>query len=343
MAVIVRNKNAVKKYTVRFQANGRQREKSFATMREARDFVAKTEHELRARIYTDPAEANIRFEDAAAAWLSRHPGSPRTHEIYDVALRHVNKHIGKLGLAKVADSREAIEILLRSTLPEEGFGASSVRTCYLVISAVVNDALKSGRLSQSRIRGIRLPATAAKAEIAFAGHDQIRAMAEAIPEPYGWTIFLMRGCGLRLGEALGVSQEDVTNGTLRLARQLAPDGKKFINLKHRGEGEYRDIPVPAYVIDAKPPTAPYDAPVSHRKYRDWFNNARAVAGLPPSFTPHTLRHIFASVCLAGGIPITDVSKWLGHQNIQVTFGIYGHLAPASWERARGVLDEEWKS
>jgi integrase len=55
-----------------------------------------------------------------------------------------------------------------------------------------------------------------------------------------------------------------------------------------------------------------------------------------------LRHIFASVALSGGVPITDVSKWLGHKDINVTFGIYGHLVPASWERARGVLDDEWK-
>ena len=82
--------------------------------------------------------------------------------------------------------------------------------------------------------------------------------------------------------------------------------------------------------------------VAHRTYRDWFNKARDAAGLPKSFTPHTLRHIFVSVCLAGGVPITDVSKWLGHRDINTTYAIYGHLAPESWERARGVLDDEWE-
>jgi integrase len=342
LATIIKGKNARKPWTVRYFHDGRQREISFRTKREADDYKAKFEHDSRARIFTDPAQANIRFEDAAAAWLSRHPGSPRTKEIYETALRlHVNPVIGKLGLAKVADSREMIETLLRSTLPEKGFSPSVVRTCYMVIGAVVSDALRSGRISQSRIRGIRLPPVAVRADITFASHEQVKAIAADMPDCYGWTIYLMRGCGLRLGEALGVRDGDVTDGSLRCARQLVPDGKQFTGLKHRREGDYRDIPVPRYVIDAKPATAPYDAPVSHRKYRDWFNAARDKAGLPPEFTPHTLRHIFASSCLAGGIPITDVSKWLGHQNIQVTFGIYGHLAPASWERARSVLDAEW--
>jgi integrase len=37
-----------------------------------------------------------------------------------------------------------------------------------------------------------------------------------------------------------------------------------------------------------------------------FTAARKVAGLPASFTPHSLRHVFASVALANGVPLTDV-------------------------------------
>jgi len=63
------------------------------------------------------------------------------------------------------------------------------------------------------------------------------------------------------------------------------------------------------------------------------------AGLPPEFTPHSLRHCYASIALAKGIPITEVSRWLGHKSIAVTHETYGHLVPASWDRARTVLDD----
>jgi integrase len=43
--------------------------------------------------------------------------------------------------------------------------------------------------------------------------------------------------------------------------------------------------------------------------------------------------------LAHGIPITEVSRWLGHKSIEVTHQIYGHLVPSSWDRARTVLDD----
>ena len=42
--------------------------------------------------------------------------------------------------------------------------------------------------------------------------------------------------------------------------------------------------------------------------------------------------------LAEGIPITEVSRWLGHKSIEVTHQIYGHLIPSSFDRARTALD-----
>jgi integrase len=255
---------------------------------------------------------------------------------------HVLPALGSKSLAAVAQDREGVERFLRETLPAKGLGASMIRTCYMVICAIVNDAIKAGRLHRSRLRGIPLPLASQKTDIVFATHDQIDAIAESLPNPFGYTVYLMRGCGLRLGEVLGVQASDFKDGSLRLARQLASDGKSHGPLKHRGSDDYRDIPVPQYVLDARPGDFDGFPAVSHRSYRDWFNRARDAAGLPGSFTPHVLRHIFASVALSGGVPITDVSKWLGHKDINVTFGIYGHLVPASWERARGVLDDEWK-
>ncbi len=70
-----------------------------------------------------------------------------------------------------------------------------------------------------------------------------------------------------------------------------------------------------------------------------FERASGKAGLPPEFIPHSLRHCFASISLAHGIPITEVSRWLGHKSIEVTHQIYGHLVPSSWDRARTVLDD----
>lgn len=51
-----------------------------------------------------------------------------------------------------------------------------------------------------------------------------------------------------------------------------------------------------------------------------------------------LGHTFASVALASGVPISEVSRWLGHRSTTTTADLYGHLVPEASGRARDALD-----
>ena len=77
--------------------------------------------------------------------------------------------------------------------------------------------------------------------------------------------------------------------------------------------------------------------------RDYYNReiwkpALDAAGLLPDTTFHDLRHTFASTALAEGVPISEVSRWLGHKSITTTVDLYGHLVPEASGRARDALD-----
>jgi integrase len=61
------------------------------------------------------------------------------------------------------------------------------------------------------------------------------------------------------------------------------------------------------------------------------------AKLEPAPTPHDLRHTHASWLLNAGVPITTVSRRLGHENIQTTVNIYGHLDRSSDAAAAAVM------
>jgi integrase len=76
--------------------------------------------------------------------------------------------------------------------------------------------------------------------------------------------------------------------------------------------------------------------------REVWKPALAIAGLPADTTLHDLRHTFASTALAEGVPISEVSRWLGHRSFRTTVDLYGQLVPEASGRARDALDRAFR-
>jgi integrase len=55
------------------------------------------------------------------------------------------------------------------------------------------------------------------------------------------------------------------------------------------------------------------------------NRHAGYAALPPALSFHALRHTYASLCVAAGIPTVKVSRFMGHAKPSTTESIYMHL------------------
>ncbi|MFG2860297.1 tyrosine-type recombinase/integrase [Streptomyces sioyaensis] len=58
----------------------------------------------------------------------------------------------------------------------------------------------------------------------------------------------------------------------------------------------------------------------------------------PDYNPHDLRHKWATVTLSNGVPIHEVSRWMGHSSIKITVDRYGHLTLDGSDRCRQVIE-----
>jgi integrase len=347
-------------WVVRYRTTGgrssRQREQSFGgDLREAEDFALKVEHDKRARTFVDPKAGQVLFRDAAGTWLDQHLGADSSIATYRSVLRaHIDPAIGGKQIGAIR--REDIKALI-AAMHRKGLSASRIGCAHLVISAVLAEAVRDKKLAESPCSGIQLPGVVTAADFIFAAHAQIEAVVAGLPPDWAATVWLMHGCGLRIGEALAVSLRCRINRseTLRVKEQVNP-AAQLKPLKFRREGEFRDIPLPQYVSEAiDKHVAEHGTAldgylfqgrkhklVVRRSYQEDFQRAAARAGLPPEFIPHSLRHLYASTALAEGVPITEVSRWLGHKSIEVTHQIYGHLVPSSFDRARTALDNAYQ-
>jgi integrase len=61
------------------------------------------------------------------------------------------------------------------------------------------------------------------------------------------------------------------------------------------------------------------------------------AGLTKSPRVHDLRHTCASWMIAAGVPLPIIQQHLGHESIQTTIGVYGHLDRRSAQVAADAI------
>ena len=296
-------KDCPHQWVVRYRTAGgrssRQREQSFGTdLRDAEDFALKVEHDKRAHVFVDPKAGQALFRSEAETWLDRHLGADSSIATYRSVLRaHIDPAIGGKPISAVR--RDDIKQLI-ARMHRKGLSASRIGCAHLVISAVLAEAVRDKKLAGSPCTGIPLPGVVTAADFIIPAYTQIEAVAAGLPPDWAATVWLMHGCGLRIGESLAVNLRCRINKnrTLRVKEQVNP-GAQLRPLKFRIPGEFRDIPLPQYVSEAIDKHIAEHGTTSdgylfqgrkyklviRRSYQEDFQRAAARAGLPPEFIP----------------------------------------------------------
>lgn len=149
--------------------------------------------------------------------------------------------------------------------------------------------------------------------------------------------------GVRIGEALGATWPaiDLKAGKIHVRFNLADSdkGQALLLQPPKTKTSRRSIPLPPElahelrVWKLKCPKSEQDlvfATVEGKPYHrnaasKALDRATAKAGLEKRLTPHGLRHTFASLLLADGVPVPEVSALLGHKDSYVTLKVYAHF------------------
>jgi integrase len=334
-------------WTLRYWADGRQRERTFrdtpgklgSGKKLAEDFalklaVGKREGDV---TFADKSKGAVRFTEYAEQWIAAHKNAG-TRAVLRSTLKLLAGELGNKTLAQVAGDREGAQKLIDDA---PGTYARKVR---ILLVSPCNEALKSGRLASHRLRGLKVEEEIRKDDFTPATRAQLDQMASELGDR-AMIIWLGVYAGLRIGETLAVNIGDfIMDGhVLRVQRQRGADGSLTANLKARKEGDFRDVPVSRELwrlVQAAPRDADgYLFPAEWRPtVMNAFRKSRDAAGLPSSYTPHSLRDQYATTLLSNLVSVPDVAKFLGHRNIQVTFAYYHKAIPSAAALARDVID-----
>jgi integrase/recombinase XerC len=141
-------------------------------------------------------------------------------------------------------------------------------------------------------------------------------------------IELIYSAGLRISEAVNLNISDVSGEVIKIRgkgkkERLGAIGKsaaKAIRTYRRfcnQAGFSRGADDPVFINR-------FGERLTARSFQRNLKNYLVYAGLPPDFTPHKLRHSFATHLLDAGADLRSVQELLGHENLSTT-QIYTHV------------------
>lgn len=291
--------------------------------------------------------------------------SDRTLEVYDLALRHLLPAFGddflhqidapiierycakKLTLAPGEPGAVPVdgEVARKRTKP---VGRRTIEQHLSVLNLIFRYAVRNKLLMSNPVSEVEIGA-ATKREVIVLEQEEVKRLLASMRDEEQETFFLLlSSTGLRLGEALALQIDDFdeVKQILRVQRTQTRSNGKVIVSKHgaKTNAGNRDLKLSSYLamrltrqirraeertkgktlkflFPNKKGNMSYPNNIRNR----WFKPALERAGLDPRHTPHSLRHTFASECIAAGYPDTQIAYYLGHKNPQTTRLIYAHI------------------
>jgi integrase len=311
------------------------------------------------------ADARTTVEQYLKTWLET-MRPPRIRESTWLRLDvHLRKHaipaIGRVKLQQL--NRMHLQQLYAQCLTS-GLSPTTVNHLHGALHQALKDAVRSD-LVQRNVAELADPPRVAKRETPIATPEQVDTLLGAARGHRLEALLVLEvATGLRNSELLALkwSHVDLTSGILHVQRTRSRTAKGYIDERPKTESGRRDITLIPLAIDAlrehrkrqiKERLALGDAwkdedrvfPMSNGRGMDASNldkqwdKLRAKAGLPDEMHFHDLRHSAASWLISKGVPLTKVSKMLGHADPSITLRIYAHSLPGDQADVAAAMEQ----
>jgi len=293
----------------------------------------------RAGVLPDPGKRTL--DDLLDAWLDAKAPQvkPRTlHDYTTTCDRYLRPNLGKLPLARVTPDR--VERLC-AVYQAQGKDRTALKV-YRCLSQALGLAVRWAWVDANPCDRVDPPQYRPERRDPWTPQE-LRAFLDGTREhwlgPF-WLVLASSGC--RLGELLALTWGDVDlgAGTITITKSVQRiDGVRVVTRPKTRAGE-RTVALPRVAVDALRRQAEWrlaqgsggdlvftskrGAPLTHATAGWVLRRECERLGLP-AMTPHGLRHLHASLLLAEGLSVPEVSRRLGHANPGITMSVYAHV------------------
>jgi integrase len=318
-------------------------------MREANRLFKKVQAEEAARLKAKARPSS--FEERALQYCENYRGKDRQSPAS--ALKRAYPIIGE---DKITDIDLSRLLRLQAVLfDEHKFNTADLTMGY--VKRVIRVAVADGLLATDPTVNLKNPPrdtldpNGRVDENQVPSHEEAYAILNGTPLRWRFAVYLGFGCGLRIGEVLGIApmQVDLKAGTLNINIQQQRRGRvgpktrnsvRTIELPDRVMNELRRAMKGHNNLTKPLATGPRGGtPRREVFYEKAWHPALKAAGLPEdAFNFHAARHYCVSAMLERGVPLTAVAAYVG-DTVETINRVYAHWLRGAPAVAKVALDQ----
>lgn len=278
------------------------------------------------------------------------------------------KAFGQLRLEQL--SPIAVQRWLNQHKDEHG-AKRRIALAHAVLRSALSDAQRLQLVTINAAALVKVPQSTTRAIVPLS-LDQATAFLKAAGQHRLGALFSVAlAAGLRLGEATGLRWDDVDleTGEIRIRQQLQQVKKRLVLQELKTEKSRRTLMLPNACIVALKAHRTKQLEERLKAGADWHDSGLVFstygrrqglkigqplsprnvlrtlhtlcAAAEPSIAPirfHDLRHSAASLLIAAGVELVEVSMLLGHSELRVTADLYSHLQKQTAARAAQKME-----
>ncbi|AQT72489.1 MULTISPECIES: tyrosine-type recombinase/integrase [Streptomyces] len=321
---------------------------TFRTKRDADDWLADKQTEMRRGDWYDPDAGKVAFGPYAAAWIKERELTSTTRQLYGSLLKH---HLEPaFGAVNVGEISAPLVRRWRADKLAAGTGPTTVAKAYALLRAILGTALSDQLIKRNPCQ-IKGASTVHTPERPTATVEEVYALAAAVQARYRALILMAGFLGLRWGELIGLHCRDVDleHRTVRVRRSVAEldNGQREIKAPKSAAGK-RTVSIPDVIVpEIRDHLDTYAEPGADGRVfvgakgatprRNHFNllwhKACRKTGIK-GLHFHDLRHTGNTLAASTGASTRELMARMGHSTARAAL-IYQH---ASADRDRLIAD-----
>ncbi len=316
--------------------------RGFKLQREAKqyeaEFIAKYQYDNQT---TFKAIANDYLEE-----ITPRRRQTTVHTYENALIHHITPFFGNMA---IGDITEKNYIIWQNELLQKGFSDIYTHKIDTVFRTVYKFGAKRCGVRENPLEGVEKVGKGNVHSLNFWTLKEYNTFIQYIESPVIHAAFdLLYYCGLRIGELLALTAGDVNlpGKTLSINKSLQRVRRQDVITPPKTEKGVREISLPDFLCkeldeymkmlyDCNGQTRLFEISKNSLYYP--MKKYSGMAGLK-KIRVHDLRHSHVALLIEQGVPPLVIAERLGHEDVKVTLGTYGHLYPNKQREVADLLD-----